>query len=248
MIVKYFDVADSSQDLAKAEVDSQEDTLIIVGRQKGGRGRYGRSFFSPPGGLYFSWTFLTDKPVHQLTTPMVAAVCARKLSYMGRETQIKWVNDIFFEGKKVAGILTQAFKKERTYRIVIGVGLNLYIDFDSLNEEIRGQLPYMGHLDLKLNLEERKKLALDIVWDIKKELDILYKSSNEKDEMPTILKEYDKRLLGRGREAFLSDGSKGIIRGIDNQAGLIIEDQGRIRHIKTGEISILKEGPLWQKQ
>nr|WP_231989331.1 hypothetical protein [Ndongobacter massiliensis] len=56
MIVKYFDVADSSQELAKAEVDSQEDTLIIVGRQKGGRGRYGRSFFSPPGGLYFSWT------------------------------------------------------------------------------------------------------------------------------------------------------------------------------------------------
>lgn len=106
--------------------------VIIAGRQTAGRGRKGRNFFSPDGtGLYLSvllrpWLPAADASL--ITVAAAVAVCRAIDELAGVRTQIKWVNDIFLEQKKVCGILTEASFDVETGTIgqaVLGVGINV---------------------------------------------------------------------------------------------------------------------------
>lgn len=121
-----------------------EGTVVIAGAQTAGRGRSGRSFFSPADtGLYLS---LLLRPVDyaphqavQLTALAAAAMCQAIQAVSGQETQIKWVNDLFLNGRKVCGILTDgAFSLESgaLEYAVLGAGVNLYPPKDGFPAEI----------------------------------------------------------------------------------------------------------------
>lgn len=97
----------------QAEGGAPEGTVLVSGSQSKGRGRLGRSFFSPADtGVYLSILlrpdYETPSRAAALTTLAALAACQAVTDIAGHQAKIKWVNDVFLKGKKVAGILTEA--------------------------------------------------------------------------------------------------------------------------------------------
>lgn len=121
-----------------------EGTAVVAARQSGGRGRKGRSFFSPEDtGVYVSLLLkpnIAPEDATLITTTAAVAVCEAVEALSGRKAEIKWVNDVYVDGKKICGILTEgAFDIENgqfTYA-VLGTGINVYTPAGGFPEEIR---------------------------------------------------------------------------------------------------------------
>lgn len=118
------------KDLYGAE--GADGTVLLAGQQTAGRGRLGRSFFSPAGvGLYMSILLRPLLPLSQVSrlTTMAAVATALAIEELtGRHVDIKWVNDLFMEGKKVCGILAEAAMNVENGRldcVIVGIGVNI---------------------------------------------------------------------------------------------------------------------------
>ena len=112
--VEYYKTLDSTNNVAKRIIaEGEDDVLLVVGEeQTAGRGRQGKSFYSPGGtGIYMS---LVVHPMIELqnavtaTTAAAVAVCRAIESLTDKKPMIKWVNDVYLNGKKICGILTEA--------------------------------------------------------------------------------------------------------------------------------------------
>jgi len=105
-------------------------TLVAAEKQTAGKGRLGRSFFSPEGSIYMSLAFRTDAEIAdavKLTTAASVAVVKTVEALTDCRPGIKWVNDVYLDGKKICGILTEGvtdIESGRVRHIVIGIGLN----------------------------------------------------------------------------------------------------------------------------
>ena len=133
-------------------------TVVLSHKQTAGRGRFNRSFYSPEGtGLYMSIVLDADKlclDEYTLLTPLVAVITSKVIdSVAGKKCGIKWVNDLYLEGKKVCGILCERVENA----VVIGIGINLSVK--AFPNEIKNIAVNLG----KIN---RKKLAKNIVNEI----------------------------------------------------------------------------------
>lgn len=121
----------------------KEDTLVIAESQTGGRGRMGRSFYSPNGtGIYFSLLlhpeFSAEKSLF-LTVMSAVSVAETVMKYNKDDVKIKWVNDIYIDGKKVCGILTEGSinaDKKLDYAVV-GIGINVIAPENGFPEDIK---------------------------------------------------------------------------------------------------------------
>jgi len=116
-IYRYHEVT-STQEVAKKLIDEGKDTFAVVAEyQKEGRGRLGREWISPPGGLYMSVVIKKDDRAF-----MRAGVAVVKaLKHAGIEANLKWPNDVLVRNKKIAGILVENYKD----RSIVGVGINI---------------------------------------------------------------------------------------------------------------------------
>lgn len=143
--VSVFPVLESTNQTAKelAKMGAAEGKLIVADCQTGGRGRLGRSFFSPQGcGAYFSLVLRPDMLGEEavlITTAAAVAVCRTIEKLSGKQAKIKWVNDIFVEGKKVCGILTEAaFRQDgKIDYAVLGIGVNISPNPEGFPEDIK---------------------------------------------------------------------------------------------------------------
>lgn len=120
-----------------------EGKVILAEEQTGGRGRKGREFFSPPGtGIYMSILLrpkLSAAESALLTTSAAVAVALSLESISGKDTQIKWVNDVFMDGKKVCGILTEASMSLENGWLdyaVLGIGINVALPSDGFPNDL----------------------------------------------------------------------------------------------------------------
>lgn len=128
-----FDLIDSTNEEAKRRaIAGERDTVLIVANeQSAGRGRMGRSFYSPKEtGIYFSVLKTLDCPLDSgvtLTGAAAVAVMRAIRRVTGIQTGIKWVNDLYLNGKKVCGILAEALSglEDHSRQIILGVGINL---------------------------------------------------------------------------------------------------------------------------
>ena len=123
----FLEETDSTNRVAKelARQGAPHGTAVLAERQTAGRGRLGRSFFSPEGGLYLSVILYPQCPPEDraLMTPMAAvAVCRALEQVCGISPGIKWVNDLYLGGKKLCGILCEGCGDA----VIVGIGLNLY--------------------------------------------------------------------------------------------------------------------------
>ena len=150
--VQLYDTLESTNRTAKllALEGTAHGTLVLAGGQTAGRGRLGRSFASPAGkGVYCSVVLRPPLPAANAQTATIGAavaVCRAVQMLCGLELAIKWVNDLYYKGKKVCGILTEAgtdLESGQLEWLVVGIGLNLTSRPEDWPEELR---PIAGSL------------------------------------------------------------------------------------------------------
>ena len=133
-----------------AESGAENGTTVTAREQTGGKGTNGRSFFSPgKTGVYMSVILRNIKKEQLLdVTPMAAVAVSRVLDKnFGVNTRIKWVNDVYLDGKKVCGILTKAQSKDgKTDFIIVGIGINLFAPEGGFPEDIRNTAGFVSKI------------------------------------------------------------------------------------------------------
>ena len=225
-----------------AEQGMAEGTVVLANAQTRGRGRYGRSFYSPEDtGLYLS---LLLRPVHDsprqtvtLTAAAAVALCQAIESVSGEAPQIKWVNDIFLRGKKTCGILTEAAFHLETGApeyVVVGVGINAYQPEGGFPPEIA---QIAGPLWESTLPDGRNKLAAEFLnrfWE-------LYQAADP----AAFLEDYRRRSLVVGRDVTVVAGNterKARVLGIDDACRLLVKyESGETVALSYGEVRILPE-------
>ncbi len=127
-----------------AEKGEGEKTVVIASEQTQGRGRRGRSFYSPDSsGIYMSILLRPDIAAADailVTTCAAVSVCKAIEKVSHKRAEIKWVNDIYLSGKKVCGILTEAalnVESGKPEYVVLGIGINLFVGEGGFPEDIK---------------------------------------------------------------------------------------------------------------
>jgi BirA family biotin operon repressor/biotin-[acetyl-CoA-carboxylase] ligase len=145
---------DSTNDIAKAlAIEGEpEGTVVSASKQTGGKGRTGRHWESPEGGLYLSIILRPDLPAQDLTllTVLSCLPVAQAIEEVCKVVpRIKWPNDVRVDGKKVAGILTEVCYRGGEPRfMVLGIGIDLNTDLSALNVPEAGSLKDVCERDL----------------------------------------------------------------------------------------------------
>lgn len=229
MSIEVHEVVTSTNDLAKIYqvTHPQQSHLIIAKKQTKGRGRYGKSFHSSiANGLYMS-VLIPIKDIDIENIPLITIATATAMSeaieeLYSKTLAIKWVNDLFFEGKKVSGILCEAIsdlESRSISSVVIGLGLNLAGGFDQADEQVQsvaGTL-FGEQLPKDFNYNELISLYLNKL--------LIYINHLEKRE---FIPYYSNHLLGiNTKVSYQSNGQwyEGIIRGINHQGHLLVEHE-----------------------
>ena len=123
--------------LAKMK-DAPHAAVLLADRQSGGRGRQGRAFLSPEGGVYMSMLLKPRADIgnfSQITSLAAVAVWEVLFEVCSVKTEIKWPNDLLLNGKKLCGILTE-LHLETEQRLVLGIGINLNTAKDAFTGEL----------------------------------------------------------------------------------------------------------------
>ena len=233
-----FKEIDSTNNEAKRYVSAGGTlpALILSERQSEGRGRMGRSFYSSDNkGVYI--TVIVKAPGENLFLrgTAVSAVCVVESikELFGISTEIKWVNDIYYQSKKVAGILAESFFVDGERYVAIGFGINLYTQIPSELRDIAISLFPEYPDSYTLNMQ-RDALANRIA---EKFLSVI-----EKDDYVEYIKKYrslscviDHHIVfsenGREYSAFAFD--------INDDGALAVRlEDGSVRYLNSGEISL----------
>ena len=143
--IDIFDELDSTNNYLKmlGSQGEKESQLVIAQSQTGGRGRMGRSFYSPNGtGIYFSLLLHPEYAIEKslfLTVMAAVSVTETVMKYNKNDVKIKWVNDIYIDGKKVCGILTEGAinSDNKLDYAVVGIGINVISPDNGFADEIK---------------------------------------------------------------------------------------------------------------
>lgn len=207
--------------------------VVIASRQSSGRGRSGRSFSSPEGGLYLSYLHRPGREnisPGSLTAGAAVAVCRAVSEACGVEPGIKWVNDLLLDGKKICGILAEAVMTAEGLAFIIGVGLNVNSKDSDFPEELR---PVAGSILSHTGRHtETDALARAVIAG----LDSILSAPPE-----TYLDLYRSRCLSLGRELLVTQGARqfpAFAESISPDFGLIVRlPDGKKETLLFGEVS-----------
>ncbi|MFQ5758397.1 MAG: biotin--[acetyl-CoA-carboxylase] ligase [Candidatus Bathyarchaeia archaeon] len=161
--IHHFAELTSTNDVAKelAAKGAEEGTVVISETQTLGRGRLGREWASPEGGIWFSIILrpeVDSKGASKLTFVAAVAVARVIREIFDLEAELKWPNDVLIGGKKVCGILTEAsMKGDVVDFVVVGVGINANVSLDSFPESLRASLTSLKE-EMKKEIEREEFL------------------------------------------------------------------------------------------
>ncbi len=212
-----------------------EGSLILARSQSGGRGRRGRSFFSPKdSGIYMSLLLIpkSSTSIELITSAMAVAAARGIKKTLDLEIDLKWVNDLFYKGKKVGGILTEAVfsTSSRPDYIILGMGINLYSPQGGFSQGLN-QAGYLLE-------EKRAGLRNLLIKNIVEEFWPLYDNLADRE----FLEEYRKRNFLIGKEVLVLEKEpwKARVLGIDENCNLLVVDEGGKPHsLHSGEVSVV---------
>jgi BirA family biotin operon repressor/biotin-[acetyl-CoA-carboxylase] ligase len=241
--IHHFSEVASTNDLAKemASTGAKEGTTIIAETQTHGKGRLGREWASPKGGIWLSTILrpkLNVKDVPKLTLMTSLAVAKTINQLFNLKTEVKWPNDVLIKTKKVCGILTEASTKDnRTNFVVVGIGINANIQLHSLPKQVRETATSLKH-ELKREISRERFLRVLLEKMEHYYLMLLRGKSN------AVLKEWKSlcSFLGSKVEVTtLKEKIEGIATDIDENGALIIKLQdGTLRKILSGDVSLVR--------
>lgn len=245
--VACFEELDSTNTRAKqlAEVGAREGLLVMAERQTAGKGRRGREWESRAGvNVYMTMLFRPELPPSRMPgITLLAALAITRGIYevCGVRAEIKWPNDVVLNGKKICGILTEMSSEESfIHYLVVGIGIN--VNEQEFPEELKSKAT-------SLLLEagrpvERCKLAARVVLALCE----YYKRFKEQGDLSFIVEEYNQVLANKDKQVRVyydmaedareDGGEEGIARGIDSDGALLVEIDGKLKRIISGEVSV----------
>lgn len=221
-----------------AAENAPEGTTAVSGEQTAGRGRLGRSFYSPSDtGVYMSILLrpkMAASEAIRITTAAAAAVAETLEELSGRETCIKWVNDIYIGGRKVCGILTEAslsLENGGLEYAVLGIGINVYEPDGGFPAEIK---EVAGAVFDERRSNMRNLIAAGVLNRFMR----YYSELSEK----TYHESYCSRIMWVGKKINIisrSGGRTAEMLGVNENEELIVRyDDGTEGLVSSGEISI----------
>jgi len=238
----YFDSIDSTQNqaLKMADDPANNGTVIIAAEQTGGKGRSGRKWVSPKGGI---WLSIILQPKFDISiTTLFPIASALALSNALEKTlkispELKWPNDLTIKGKKIAGMLVDAsLESNRIENLVLGVGINFDVNVKQIEKTLKGSPNFYGVASLS---DQKKKVRpIQLVQTFLVELEKICDLLNTK-QTKEIISEWTKRssTIGKNVELDTRDGKiKGKAIKIDEDGALIVLDNGKRSRVIAGDI------------
>ncbi len=211
-----------------------EGTVVLASRQTAGRGRLGRSWESPDGGVYFSAVLRPQvAPVAVSSLALAVALgVARGLESLGFEPRLKWPNDILLATGKVAGILLEmSAEADRVDRVIVGVGLNV-------RPPASGSFPgaaYLADDATEVRVAPVTAAVLDGIAEA-------YEAWREHG-FSEVRDEYARRSALDGSDVSVRDlqgtvRAHGTVVGVDSEGRLLVEAAGGVSAVSSGEVTL----------
>lgn len=237
----YFETIDSTnaEAIRLAGKDGKHGTLVVANTQEMGRGRRGRSWFSPSE-TTISMSLLLFPDLEKEKASMLTLVQALAVSkaineVAGLDSSIKWPNDILIHEKKVCGILTEMeLGAGASYGIIIGTGIN--VNQESFPTEIE-------NMATSIKKEGGKEISrVELIAKICTWFETYYAMFMETKDLSLLLEEYNQKLVSANKTVRVMDPSKefsGKALGINSQGELLVEkEDGKVVNVYAGEVSV----------
>jgi len=228
----------STNDVAKqlAQEGADDGTAVVAAEQTGGRGTKGRGWYSAPGlGLYASVILRPRRSDIALIPAMAGVAAAEAVTRVaGIRARLKWPNDIAWRGKKLGGILTEsAFHGDEVSYVVVGIGINVTHRGSDFPTAIRLTATSI-RLASKRSVDP---MALEqALWESLGK----WRDAFERGERSRIVRAFESRLAFRPGSRIIVEQETGsfaaTLRGLDAQARLVVEREGRAIRLSPAEI------------
>lgn len=223
-----FDQLDSTQDYADSLPynESLHGTIVIAKKQNLGKGRMGRTWISPDGGLWMSIIFMPDFSVDNIIfTQFIGALAVADAIHENTKIncRLKWPNDVLVNAKKVCGILVDVDIENENKKIIMGIGLNANIESSSINN-------YLTNDNLKATtLKEEYGNDIDLIFltkSILERMEYYYENFLSNGRTLEIIERWKEKSDIFGKKAIVYDGTQkvmGEVIDIDQNGALIIK-------------------------
>ncbi len=226
----------TNDDLKKLILKDDFYDAVVSEMQFKGRGRLKRKFHSPTfSGIYISIGLKNSfniVDVGKITTCVAVLVCRAIERLYDLKAQVKWVNDVYINDKKVAGILAESvIKNGKIEGVIIGIGLNVY------DKKFPAELR-----DIATNLEKESGKKVDrnkIIASLLESIDEIYDDIKSDD----FIKEYKERLYILNKKVTVFSGQNtfnGVCVDVTTDGKLVVEKDGELIEISVGDVSVKK--------
>lgn len=238
----FLSIESTNQYLLDEHANGETDNMVVLAEhQSAGRGRRGRSWVSPFGAnLYLSLLYRFKQPAQGLMglSLAIAVAISRALKEIAaQDVQLKWPNDILYQGKKLCGILLELHSESfGPAAVVIGIGLNV-----RLSEQDKKQIgqPSIALEEMLADKISRNQLAISVIKHV-----MLVLREFEQTGLDGFLGEWQQQDAYLDRPVCVLLGSNkihGISRGVDENGALLVESKGQTQRYYSGEISLQAE-------
>jgi birA, biotin-[acetyl-CoA-carboxylase] ligase region len=233
-------VHSTNQYLKEIDSESIENGFVVIANeQTQGRGRRSREFVSARDeGIYMSILLKINgkqRDIRLLTICVAVAVSKAIENICKLNAEIKWVNDIYCNGKKICGILTEAIlsvELQELDTVIIGAGINT------------GNVPFEIKKFATSIREENGMCGIrnELIAEVLNQFEKAYLDYVENDKLDEIIEHYDSKLFIKGKKVIVATTESEYIAtvlGVDNTGALIVEAKNKeVQHIATGEIKL----------
>jgi BirA family biotin operon repressor/biotin-[acetyl-CoA-carboxylase] ligase len=239
----FFDSIDSTQNQALKMANNHENdgTIIVAGKQTDGKGRSGRRWESPKGGIWFSIILqpkfdISITTLFPIASSLALSIAIEKIFKISPE--LKWPNDLTIKGKKLAGMLVDvSLESNKIESLVLGVGINFDVDVKKIEKIMKDTPNFYGVVSL--NEQKNKIKPVQLVQTFLVELEKIYELLNMK-QIKKIISEWTKRssTIEKNIEINTINGKiKGRAIRIDEDGALVILENKKTHRVIAGDIT-----------
>jgi len=243
--VYYFDTIDSTQNFAsKISNQNNHGTVIIAQRQTSGKGRLGRKWVSPLGGIWLSVILhpkfdISYATLFPIASSLALAIAIKKTLKL--KPELKWPNDVTINGKKVAGMLVDiSIESNKIEKLILGVGINYKVDTKKLNLLLKRTDNFYGVRSLLKKNKEANPTGLiqSFLFELEQICEILNKGNAR-----TVIRKWASRSSTIGKKITVSTTESKIAGKaikIDSDGALVIAKNGLHHRVLVGDVNYLR--------
>jgi len=243
--IYYFDSIDSTQNKALdiAAEKNENGTVIIAEKQTDGRGRLGRKWMSPKGGIWISVILhpkfsISSTMLFPIASSLALAHAIEKCTSI--KPELKWPNDVTIKGKKVAGMLVDiSLESNRIENLVLGVGINFNIDSKKIEKSLSKSTNFYGVDSITNHDKDADAIVLVKRFLIELEKICHLLETGQSDE---IVKNWTKRSSTIGKSINMQVGNQrisGKAIKIDEDGALVVSENKKTKRVLVGDVSYL---------